>query len=156
MRKLPFVVIGMLLWPPCPHAQSSLGWSVYRGEGGAIVDVPLGIFVQDAGPTAKGTGRRFKSTDGRSEFAVYTLREPGQTPGSYLRNNLGVDPASISYKRVTNRFFALSSVNGGRIYYSRCNFYDAIYCIYLEYPQSEKVAWDGVVTRISRSLRRGS
>ena len=156
MRKFPFVVIGMLLWLPCAHAQSPLGWSVYRGEDGAIVDFPLGIFVQDAGPTAKGTGRRFKSNDGQSEFAIYTLREPGQTPGSYLRNNLAVAHASISYKRVTNRFFALSSVSGGRIYYSRCNFYDAIHCIYLEYPQSEKLVWDGVVTRISRSLRRRS
>ena len=104
MRKFPFVVIGMLLWLPCAHAQSPLGWSVYRGEDGAIVDFPLGIFVQDAGPTAKGTGRRFKSNDGQSEFAIYTLREPGQTPGSYLRNNLAVAHASISYKRVTIDF----------------------------------------------------
>ena len=133
-----------------------MGWSVYRGKGGAVVDVPLGIFVQDAGPTAKGIGRRFKSADGRSELAAYSFREPGQTPESYLRNNLAVDPATISYKRVTNRFFALSSENRGRIYYSRCNFYDAIHCIYLEYPQSEKIAWDAIVTRISRSLRQGS
>ena len=137
------------------QAPSSLGWSVFRGQGGAVVDVPLRIFVQDAGPTAKGVGRRLKSADGRSEFAAYTLREPGQTPASYLRNNLAIDPATISYKRVTNRFFALSSESEGRIYYSRCNFYNAIHCIYLEYPQSEKIAWDAVVTRISRSLRRG-
>ena len=45
MRKFPFVVIGMLLRLPCAHAQSPLGWSVYRGEDGAIVDFPLGIFA---------------------------------------------------------------------------------------------------------------
>jgi hypothetical protein len=29
----------------------------------------------------------------------------------------------------------------------------AIHCLDLVYPQAEKRAWDGVVTRISRSLR---
>jgi hypothetical protein len=46
---------------------------------------------------------------------------------------------------------------GVEVFYSRCNFSTdaggAIHCLDLVYPQVEKRAWDGVVTRISRSLR---
>ena len=136
------------------HAQSGEGWSIFRGEGGLVTEFPAGIFNIDAGPTEKGSGRRFKSEDGRYEFAGYSLDNLNrETPSSYLRNNLIVDPSSLIYRRVTDRFFVLSSIRNGRIFYSRCNFYSRIQCIYLEYPKSEKEAWDRIVTRISYSLR---
>jgi hypothetical protein len=58
---------------------------------------------------------------------------------------------------VSRRFFAISGVHDGRIYYSRCNFdrdrAARMHCIYVVYPQREARAWDYIVTRISRSLR---
>jgi hypothetical protein len=46
---------------------------------------------------------------------------------------------------------------GSTILYRRCNFSanrgGTIHCIDLSYPRSQKRAWDGTVTRISRSLR---
>jgi hypothetical protein len=61
------------------------------------------------------------------------------------------------YRRVTPSFFAISAEREGMIYYSRCNFSTlrgaTIHCFDLVYPQSEKRAWDAIVTRISLSLR---
>ncbi len=43
------------------------------------------------------------------------------------------------------------------IVYMRCNFSRAregsLHCVDIRYPQNEKVAWDNIVTRISRSVR---
>jgi len=136
------------------NAQRSEGWSIYRGEGGLVVEFPTGIFTKDAGPTEKGAGRRFTSDDGRYQFASYALPNPNrESPSAYLRKNLILDPSTIIYRRITDRFFVLSSVRDDRIFYSRCNFYSRTHCIYLEYPKSEKAAWDRMVTRVSYSLR---
>ncbi len=54
---------------------------------------------------------------------------------------------------MTEQFFVMSSIRDGRIFYSRCNFASGIHCIYLEYPQAEKLAFDPIVTRVSTSLR---
>ena len=79
------------------------------------------------------------------------------TPTDYLRQNYKVPPEAIDYWRVTRFFFAVSAVNEGMIFYSRCNFSrapgGAIHCFDLKYPEREKRAWDDIVTRISRSLR---
>ena len=144
----------LLLGCPQDGWSQPVVWATYRGTSGVVADFPSSIFVVDAGPTQRGDGRRLKSMSGQNEFAAYSLpRDRSITPQSYLRTNLAVDPSAISYQRVTSRFFALSSVHGGKIYYSRCNFRSAIHCIYLEYPSSEKIAWDGIVTRVSHSLR---
>jgi hypothetical protein len=67
-------------------------------------------------------------------------------------------PRSIlTYDRVARNFFALSSRLDGMIVYMRCNFSHAregsLHCVDIRYPQNEKVAWDNIVTRISRSVR---
>jgi hypothetical protein len=79
------------------------------------------------------------------------------TPASYLRKNLQSARADLDYERVTPEFFAISAVMGDSIYYSRCNFsHDAsraIQCFDMKYPVQERQSWDGIVTRMSRSLR---
>ena len=130
------------------------GWSVLQGANGLAVEYPAELFSVGAGPTEKGEGRKFKSSDGRFEFAAYSLANTDKdSPGRYLRKNLIVPPESLIYRRVTEQFFVMSSIRDGRIFYSRCNFAGGIHCIYLEYPQEEKRAWDPIVTRVSYSLR---
>ena len=121
---------------------------------GVRVEYPSSIFRVDAGPTEKGQGRRLKSEDGRYEFAAYSLPHSlDHTPAKYLQRNLIVDPAELVYRRVTDRFFVISSIRNDRIFYSRCNFQREMHCVYLEYPRQEKRAWDRIVTRVSHSLR---
>jgi len=63
--------------------------------------------------------------------------------------------SALDYERVTRSFFAISTEGQGTVLYSRCNFASrgTVHCIDLVYPQDVARAWDGIVTRISRSLR---
>jgi len=147
------------------HAQiqgrqpEALDWQTFLvPEFGTTVEYPAGIFSVQYGKAEKGIGQRFNSADGRSLLTIYTREnEAGDTPASYLKNNLRVGRSALDYEQVTRSFFAISSTGQGLIFYSRCNFSTdagkAIHCLDLIYPQAEKRAWDGVVTRISRSLR---
>ena len=65
-------------------------------------------------------------------------------------------PPGIIYKRITPRFFVVSSVKRGAIWYNRCNFYGHyVHCVLINYPAAEKRQWDSIVTRISNTLRGG-
>jgi len=62
-------------------------------------------------------------------------------------------PAGIQYKRITPRFFAVSSIRNGRTWYNRCNrVNEYMNCVLINYPAAEEREWDAVVTRISLSL----
>ena len=134
-------------------------WSVLA-ETGTAVDYPANIFSVEAGPAPRGTGRRLQSDDGRAEFMLYVSpNEDHDSPDSYVRKYLAVPKAKLDYTRITGRFFVVSGIQEGRVFYSRCNYprgsSGPMHCIYLLYPEAETRAWDAIVTRISRSLRPG-
>ena len=137
------------------------GWSRYvDSAAGMSVSYPAGIFSEEDGEPHEGRGQRLRTADGRATLEVYALRNPGrETPRSYLRKFLAIDRHTIEYTRVTERFFAISGTHDNQVFYSRCNFFrgsePTISCIYLYYPRAETHAWDGIVTRISRSLNAG-
>jgi hypothetical protein len=134
-------------------------WTVFvELKYGTRLDVPSAVFATPDGPAGRGVGRQFKTPDSRATLAVYSQSNNARdTPASYLRKNLQSARADLDYERVTPEFFAISAVMGDSIYYSRCNFsHDAgraIHCFDLKYPVQERQSWDGVVTRMSRSLR---
>jgi hypothetical protein len=136
-----------------------LDWQNFQVEDfGTTVDYPASIFSEPAGKSEKGAGQRFNSADGRSTLTIYALENAdGDTPASYLRKNLRMPRSALQYERVTRSFFAISTEGKGTVLYSRCNFASGdggtIHCIDLVYPQEVARAWDGIVTRISRSLR---
>jgi len=135
-------------------AQERASWRQYVGDSGTKVAFPVSHFPKDEGPTEHGSGRQFRSTNGSAQLSIYSLPNlAGERPAGYLRNHLKVSPTTVKYQRVTPRFFVLSSVKDGFIYYSRCNFARRIHCIYMTYPAEEKPAWDDIVTRVSNSLR---
>ena len=155
------VVSAITLLPPVAMAQGrfasppTAGWTGYVDpRTGTAVDFPAEIFSVPAGETKRGIGTRFRTPDGRAELTIYALQnDSNDAPRSYLAKNLIIDRSNIEYQRVTNRFFAISGVRQGRVFYSRCNFAARLHCIYLEYPERETRAWDGIVTSISHSLR---
>jgi len=134
-------------------------WTVFvEQKFGTRLDVPSAVFATPDGTPNRGIGRQFKTPDGRATLAVYSQRNDARdTPASYLRKNLKSPRAELDYERVTPEFFAISAVMGDSIYYSRCNFSHnagrAIHCFDLKYPAQERQSWDGIVTRMSRSLR---
>jgi hypothetical protein len=137
----------------------AIEWRTYSVPNfGTRVQYPSSLFSVSEGEPQVGIGERFTTSDGRAHLWIYSRsNEAGDTPVTYLRHNLRYPRSAIAYQRVTPSFFAISTETDGTVYYSRCNFSGnaggAIHCIDLMYPQTEKRAWDGVVTRISRSLR---
>ena len=126
-------------------------------EFGTRVEYPANVFAP-AGRPGTGVGQRFERADGRATLSIYSRRnESGETPTTYLRNNLRTERSALDYARISRSFFAISSEREGVILYSRCNFSGrgrgVIHCFDVMYPQAEKRAWDPVVTRISLSLR---
>jgi len=132
-------------------------WAM-ASEPGTAVDYPANIFSVEAGPAPRGTGRRLQTDDGRAEFVLYVSpNDDHDSPRSYVRKYLAVPKAKLDYTRITDRFFVVSGIQEGRVFYSRCNYprgpSGPMHCIYLLYPEAETRAWDAIVTRISRSLR---
>jgi hypothetical protein len=153
MRK--HLLLSWFLVFPASGIAQPLAWQKYTlSETGASVDVPSSIFSKDAGPTEQGHGRRFMSPNGNATFAFQSIRNVADdSPAEFLAKKN--PPAHIVYKRITAHFFAVSSFRNDLIWYDRCNFAgEFINCVMVNYPATEKRRWDGVITRISRSLSR--
>jgi hypothetical protein len=133
-------------------------WTTFSiPESRTRVDYPTNVFSISEGKSENGVGERFRTSDGRALFSIYSkTNDAGETPRTYLNNNLRRPRSALQYERVTSSFFAISEETEDTIYYSRCNFSNnnrTIHCFDLVYPFREKKAWDRIVTRISRSLR---
>jgi hypothetical protein len=146
------IALGLALWPIAAGAQP-LRWVRYEiPETGASVDIPTSIFSEDAGKPETGYGGRFLSSDRRANLTVQSVANTdGSSPTVFLAKK--DPPRDIVYKRITPRFFVVSSFHQGKIWYDRCNFAGRfINCVLINYPAQEKLQWDSVVTRISNTL----
>ena len=119
---------------------------------GANVDIPVSIFTEDAGSPDGGTGRRFFTQDHRADLTIQSVPNPTNvSPAEFLQKRR--PPQDIQYKRVTPRFFAVSSIRKDRTWYNRCNRANGyMHCVLINYPAAEDRQWDAIVTRISLSL----
>ena len=127
-------------------------WTKYTiPQTGTSADLPVSIFTEKAGQP-DGYGQTFRSADGQATLTIQSAANvSNDTPATFLAKKK--PPSQIQYKRVTSRFFAVSSYKGDRVWYDRCNFSGGyVHCVLMNYPASEERAWDGVVTRISLSL----
>ena len=90
---------------------------------GAAVDYPASIFTVPAPPPPRGTGRSLVSEDGSARFMMYAERNDSHlTPEKYILRNLAGPQSQLEYRRVSDRFFAVSGTTSNDIFYSRCNF----------------------------------
>jgi hypothetical protein len=123
-------------------------------ETGTSVEIPSSVFSEAAG-RPDGYGQRFKTADGRANLTVQSVPNTDHdSPASFLAKKN--PPARIQYKRVTPRFFAVSSYKGDDVWYDRCNISRRfVHCVLINYPAAEEHDWDDIVTHISLSLRGG-
>ena len=152
-RILQLAALGAVLATPAAAATSP-GWLRYKNpESGLTVDIPTAIFDRDAGAAEGGPGRKFVTADGRANLPVQTVPNArGESPAAFLASK--GPPPGIVYRRVTRSFFVVSSFKDDMIWYNRCNFAGgSANCVLMNYPAREKARWDGIVTRISRTLR---
>jgi hypothetical protein len=152
-------VLGLIVWcvPAAAQPAHDPGWTTFADGYGTVLDFPANVFTQAEGAPPVGSGRRFRTADGRAEVTIYTLANAErETPRSYLSRHLKSEFSNLDYDRVGERFFAVSGIVRGKTFYSRCNFTGrrgAMHCLYLDYPAAQTHAWDALVTRMSRSLR---
>jgi hypothetical protein len=128
------------------------GWTSYRiAESGTSVDVPVSVFTELAGKP-DGYGQQFRTSDGRADLTIQAVsNRQGLSPTAFLASK--DPPSGIIYKRITPRFFVVSSIKRDKIWYNRCNFSRGyVHCVLINYPAAEKRRWDRIVTRISHSL----
>jgi hypothetical protein len=150
--RAPFLMASFLAFPLAASAQSMV-WQKYAvPETGANVDLPTTIFSKDAGQTDQGYGRRFMTPDGHATLAVQSIPNVAHdSPATFLAKKH--PPSNIAYKRITSRFFVVSSFRNDSIWYDRCNFAGRfINCVLVNYPAAEKRQWDGIITRLSHTL----
>jgi hypothetical protein len=163
LRALGFIIVSaILIAGAAAHAaraeSAAATWANYRDAQGTSVEYPRDVFSVEQEPNEQEPGRVFSTDDGRARFHVYSLPNPSAlSPGAFMRANFRAQRSALTYDRVSRNFFALSTRRDGMIVYLRCNFSSArastLHCVDIRYPVNEKRDWDGIVTRISRSLR---
>jgi hypothetical protein len=149
-----YIALVLAVAPFCAAAAQPNVWKTYVvAETGAEVEIPISIFSGDAGKPEGGRGQRFLTSDRRANLTIQSIsNEANDAPADFLAKQK--PPSDIIYKKVTSRFFVVSSVLNGRIWYNRCNRVAGyMNCVLINYPAGEKRQWDNVVTRISRSLK---
>ena len=140
--------------PESAARPSDTAWTVFANDRGTTVQYPRDVFSTEAGQGNPG-GQVLSTVDGRARLHIFALRnERNESPARFLRRAFTENRQRLTYDRVADNFFAVSAPDKGRILYRRCNFSGGIiHCVDIQYPRSEKRAWDSVVTRISLSLR---
>jgi hypothetical protein len=148
-----FALIAAIALTPLVAGAEPVSWHDYVvPESGAIAQIPADVFPEDGGKPESGYGRRFFTADRRADLTVQSIpNDANDTPASFLAKKR--PPSDIVYKRVTSRFFVVSSYRENKIWYDRCNFAaHFVNCVLINYPAVEKRQWDGVITRISNTL----
>jgi len=146
-----FALCGLALSCGAAAAQPAKWRHYVVPETGASVDIPLGIFGEEGGKPESGYGGRFLTSDHRANLTVQSVASEGLSPARFLATKN--PPSNIVYKRITDRFFVVSSFRNNKIWYNRCNFAGRYAnCVLINYPAAEKRQWDGIVTRISNTL----
>jgi hypothetical protein len=152
MRAILVLCLSVIALPGAAQPAASGRWVTLTNEAGARVEYPPALFRDER--SSASNRQSFTTEDGRGRFEFFSIPNTHrETPGQFVRR-AERKGERLTYNRVTGKFVAASTIREGRILYRRCNFNgDMIHCIDLRYPAGQKRAWDGVVTRISLSLR---
>ena len=132
-------------------AAEPVRWTTYTIPKTGTCRFTLLDLHRPSGPTRQlwtGISNRRRSS---KAYHTNTSQQLGQFTCCFLAKKN--PPPHLQYKRVTSRFFAVSSYKGDKVWYDRCNFSRGlIHCVLINYPAREERDWDDVVTRISLSL----
>ena len=153
-RNLIILLVAASTWASPVWAQGR--WAVYTDSRGTRIEYPQDVFSERLG--AEGGGQVFATRDRRARLHLFSMDNPKRlSPREFMRNYFPASRSTLTYDRVARNFFAVSTRREGMIVYLRCNFSSArggtLHCADIRYPINEKRDWDGIVTRISRSVR---
>ena len=129
-------------------------WKTYVNERfGFAIDYPANELIA-APESLNGDGRRFDSKDGTFRALVY------QRNNVLLESKAELSASAIDGRRTTLKIdtkngFVVSGTNetGDRIWYIRTRIdAEEIGYLDLEYPATDKLRWDAIVSRMSKSF----
>lgn len=141
-----------------PIAQAET-WRTYVNDRfGATASYPDRFSIRDE-PPANSDGQRFHTADRRASLIVFGFLDAlGETAKQIMESRKSSD---VTYTLADARAasFTLSGRRGDRITYERClrsgQDKSIFVCVDLDYPASERAAYDPIVKRIAGSLRAG-
>ncbi len=100
-------------------------------------------------------GSRFDSPDGKSWLSLYRMPAANEPASAHMNAVRAVKDGRITYERQERTWIVVSGFKGDRIFYRKA----MLACgktewhhLEFEYPASEKLAFDRMVTRASYAL----
>jgi len=138
------------------HAATNQAWRVYTDQSGSSVEAP-GVLTSVRVPSQL----VLRSADGMTVVTLQTTTEerpgfPGNDPATDLTPTAadcdGLPPA---YRLLNSQVSAYSCVKAGKVEYwaARYNGSGNV-TLHVEYPVGQKTYWDGVVSRMSASMKQ--
>src|SRR3954467_10900749 len=107
MKSMSALALALVVSTGTASAQP-VKWTRYTiPQTGTSMEFPSSIFTEEAG-RPDGYGQRFRTADGRAELTIQAAPNlANDSPAAFLAKKH--PPPRIQYKRVTSRFFAVSS-----------------------------------------------
>lgn len=141
-------------------ALADAGWRQFdSARYGFSIEIPAGFIEQP--PPENGDGATFHAPDGTAELKVWgsnLLDETLKSDSAFRRKAETEEGWRITYSPVRKRWYAYSGLKGERIVYAKavsaCGGSLALH-FRIEYPKTEKVQYDAMVTRMANSLKAG-
>jgi len=132
-------------------------WASYANPRfGTRLAYPADLFGRGV-ESDNGDGVTMRSPDGATLAVFGANNVDDDTPSQYVRSLIGGSGryAHLTYRLVRPGIAVLSGVSGGRVYYERYRFArdGTIHAFVLEYPLARRARYDGLVARMSASLR---
>lgn len=141
---------------PPPGKDTSAEYDVYNNSRyGYSVSYPIS-FIPGETPD-NNDGLKFTSKDGTAELVAYGSNNVfGDTLETLYRNELNSVPGDIAYQKIEDKWYVVSWVDGDRIYYTK-KFAGpgSENTLIISYPQSQKNAYDEMVTYVSQTFYPG-
>jgi hypothetical protein len=142
---------------PPPKKDTSAIYDVYNNSRyGYSVSYPTSFIPGE--PPDNNDGQKFTSKDGTAELIVYGSNNVfGDTVEALYNNELNSVPGDVAYKKIKDNWYVVSWVDGNRIYYTK-KFAGpgAENTLIISYPQSQKNAYDEIVTYVSQTFYPGN
>lgn len=150
------MVLCALLALAGPGGDGHRWYSYENARYGTRLAYPADLFGRGVG-SPNGDGVTMRAADGATLAVFGANNVNDDTPARYVEGLVGDGPryARLSYRLVRPGFAILSGVSGGRVFYERYAFArgGTIHAFVLEYPVAARARYDGLVARMSASLR---
>jgi hypothetical protein len=137
-------------------------WATLKNERhGFAIAYPINVFEQKSEPTTD-EGRVLLSKDGKARLLVGAFENADSKTLEDYRQFL-IDEqyagASIDYDVIKQRWFVLSGIHDGQIFYQRVSFTcggKLINSWAMLYPETERKTYDPVLTAVSKTYLPGA